>query len=167
MTPNTTKSKLHRSRTDSMIGGVCGGLAETLGMDATQVRLFFVLVALLGGASLVMYVILWLIMPLEGQGTPTTLEENVHSGASEISQRARSLGNEVNETFGGSANTGYLFIGGLLLLLGVLFLTQNLVGHWLPWLGFGTLWPLLLVIGGVMLIVRRAVGSGSTKGGTR
>ena len=40
--------KLYRSRTDTMIAGVCGGLAEYLRVDSTLVRLFFVLLALGG-----------------------------------------------------------------------------------------------------------------------
>ncbi len=57
--------KLHRSRRDRMIAGVCGGLAERLDVDPTIVRLIFVLLALLGGHGILIYLILWLIMPLE------------------------------------------------------------------------------------------------------
>jgi len=98
-------TKLHRSRRDSMIRGVCGGLAETLGIDSTMVRLFFVLVALLGGASIVMYLILWLVMPPDGQSAPTTPGENQQAGTDEISQRARSLGNEANGSYSHQGDT--------------------------------------------------------------
>lgn len=56
---------LYRSRTNSMIAGVCGGLAEWLGWDATLVRILYVLVSVLSAAfpGLVVYVILWIVMP--------------------------------------------------------------------------------------------------------
>jgi signal transduction histidine kinase len=48
-----------RSEHDRVIAGVCGGLASTLGVDATLVRLAFALLALAGGAGIVLYFALW------------------------------------------------------------------------------------------------------------
>ena len=59
------EKRLQRSRTDKMVGGVCGGLAEYFGIDPTVVRVLWVVITLLGGAGLLLYVILWIIMPLE------------------------------------------------------------------------------------------------------
>ncbi|MEF3276023.1 MAG: PspC domain-containing protein [Chloroflexus sp.] len=56
--------RLTRSSTDSMIGGVCGGLARYFGIDSTIVRLIFVL-AVLSGLSPLIYIFLWIIMPKE------------------------------------------------------------------------------------------------------
>lgn len=56
-------TKLYRSRTDRKIAGVCGGLGEYFGIDSTFVRLFFVLAFFLGGASVLAYVVMWIIMP--------------------------------------------------------------------------------------------------------
>lgn len=57
--------RLYRSKTDTMIGGVCAGLANYLNIDPTIVRLVFVLMLLLGGHGLLIYLILWLVVPLE------------------------------------------------------------------------------------------------------
>jgi len=56
---------LYRSRRDSIIGGVCGGLAEWLGWDPTMVRLLYVIISILsvGFPGILVYVILWIIMP--------------------------------------------------------------------------------------------------------
>jgi len=56
--------KLHRSRTDRMIAGICGGLGEMFSIDPTLVRLVFALVALftVGTAALV-YILGWVIIP--------------------------------------------------------------------------------------------------------
>ena len=48
-----------RSEDDRVIAGVCGGLASALGVDATLVRLVFALLALAGGAGIVLYFALW------------------------------------------------------------------------------------------------------------
>jgi len=55
--------KLYRSRTDARLAGVCGGLGEFLGLDPTVVRLVFVLLAMLGGHGILIYLIMWLVMP--------------------------------------------------------------------------------------------------------
>lgn len=58
-----TPKKLVRSRTDKKIAGVCGGIAEYFNVDATLIRLLFVLATLLGGPGVIIYIILWIIMP--------------------------------------------------------------------------------------------------------
>ena len=56
--------RLRRSRTDRMIGGVCGGLAESLGVDAALIRVGLVALTVLGaGAGLVLYVAVWALAP--------------------------------------------------------------------------------------------------------
>jgi len=57
--------KLYRSRTDKMIAGVCGGLGKYLGIDPTLIRLLFVLVVLMGGAGVLAYLILMIVVPEE------------------------------------------------------------------------------------------------------
>lgn len=57
--------RLYRSHQDRMLGGVCGGLAEYLGLDPTVVRLVFLLLFFLGGQGLLVYLIMWLIVPEE------------------------------------------------------------------------------------------------------
>lgn len=55
-----------RRRRDKVIAGVCVGLAEQFGISVTIVRLAFVLSALFsGGVAVLLYVALWLAMPLE------------------------------------------------------------------------------------------------------
>lgn len=57
--------RLYRSRSNVMIGGVCAGLADYFNLDPTVVRLIFVLLALLGGHGVLVYLILWLVVPLQ------------------------------------------------------------------------------------------------------
>jgi phage shock protein C len=60
MDPNR---KLYRSRTDRKLAGVCGGLAQYLGVDATAIRVIFVVLAVLGGSGLIIYLAMWILVP--------------------------------------------------------------------------------------------------------
>ena len=53
----------YRSREGKMIAGVCAGLAEQFGISVTILRLAFVLGTLIGGPGLVVYIVLWVVMP--------------------------------------------------------------------------------------------------------
>ena len=57
--------KLARSQTNSRIAGVCGGLGEYLDVDPTLIRLIFVLLVIYVGHGVLLYFILWLLMPLQ------------------------------------------------------------------------------------------------------
>lgn len=62
--PVQTTRALRRSRADRMLGGVCGGAAELLGVDAAILRIGLVAVTLLGfGAGAVIYLACWVLMP--------------------------------------------------------------------------------------------------------
>jgi phage shock protein C len=62
------RSELRRSGTDRMAGGVCGGLAEYSGVDAVLWRVGFVGLTLAGGAGVVLYLLLWvLVAPAPGR----------------------------------------------------------------------------------------------------
>lgn len=55
--------KLYRSDDGKMIGGVCSGIAEYFGWDATVVRMVTILLSFLGGMNLVVYILLWIVIP--------------------------------------------------------------------------------------------------------
>jgi phage shock protein C len=61
-----TGRPLHRSRRHKLLGGVCGGLAEWLDWDPTLVRILYVVVSVCSAAfpGTLVYVVLWLVMPL-------------------------------------------------------------------------------------------------------
>jgi phage shock protein PspC (stress-responsive transcriptional regulator) len=56
---------LHRSPTDRWLGGVCGGLDVLTGIPAWSWRILFVLTAFLHGVGLLMYVLLWIFVPVQ------------------------------------------------------------------------------------------------------
>ena len=63
------EKRLVRSSTNKMVAGVAAGLADYLDLDPSIVRILFVVLALLGGPGILLYIIMWIIMP---EGAPTT-----------------------------------------------------------------------------------------------
>ena len=62
--PARPRFVLRRSRTDRMLSGVCGGLAESLGADPALVRLGLVALTVLGaGSGALLYVAAWILVP--------------------------------------------------------------------------------------------------------
>jgi phage shock protein C len=57
--------KLRRSRHERMIAGVCGGLGEYFNYDPAWIRLLFILFLLLGGSAIFVYLVMWLVLPLD------------------------------------------------------------------------------------------------------
>jgi phage shock protein C len=55
--------KMMRSANDKMVAGVAAGLANYFDLDPVIVRLIFVVMALLGGHGILVYIIMWIIMP--------------------------------------------------------------------------------------------------------
>jgi phage shock protein C len=55
--------KLYRSQSQRMVAGVCGGLAEYFNLDATLIRVLFLILAVFGGSGLIIYLVMWIIVP--------------------------------------------------------------------------------------------------------
>ncbi len=67
-------SRLFRPRTERMIAGVCSGLGLYFGLDPVIIRLLFVVLALTTGLTLILYPILWVVMPSAPAGQPLPLD---------------------------------------------------------------------------------------------
>lgn len=120
--------KLRRSRKDQVIGGVAGGLGHYFELDPVLVRIAFVLMVLAGGAGVLLYIVLWIVMP---EATP---EEDVAMPVR--SQKA----------------LGGLFFGGALVMVGTIILLRRLV----PWFDGEMVWAILLVGLGAYILVKGA-----------
>ena len=60
------RQELRRSTDDRMLAGVAGGLARYLDVDATLVRIAFVVLTVIGGAGVPLYLASWLLIPEDG-----------------------------------------------------------------------------------------------------
>lgn len=60
-----TMKRVYRSKVDKKIAGVCGGLANYFDIDPVIVRLLWILFLFLGGAGIILYIVAWIVIPLE------------------------------------------------------------------------------------------------------
>jgi len=60
--------KLYKSSRDKKIAGVCGGVAEYLGLDSTWVRIAYAALILLAGTGVLLYILCAIIMPEDPKG---------------------------------------------------------------------------------------------------
>jgi phage shock protein C len=139
-------TRLYRSENDRVLGGVAGGLAEYFNLDSTLLRLVFVLLLVFGGSGLLIYIILWIVMPSQGNVGKNT-EEYIKASTEEIRDRAEGLADEIRT----GQNTRQI-IGILVLAFGVMLLLQNF--GYLNIFNLGRLWPLILIILGIAILTR-------------
>ncbi|HUI44160.1 MAG TPA: PspC domain-containing protein [Terriglobia bacterium] len=78
--PPATK-KLYLSRTDRKIAGVCGGVADYLDIDATLIRLVWVMTVLFAGWGVLGYLIAWVVIPEEPLFQPAPFSARVQEPA--------------------------------------------------------------------------------------
>jgi phage shock protein C len=116
---------LRRTRDDRVIGGVCGGLGRYLGIDPVLMRIAFVILAFAGGGGILVYLVAWVLIPVERPG--------------------EDLGTARPE----GADTTRLIVGGALIAVGTILLL-NLS---LPALG-RYFWPLALIAVGVAVVIQ-------------
>jgi phage shock protein C len=122
--------RLLRRRLDNrVIAGVCGGLADYFGIDPILVRLAFVVITFAGGAGVLAYIVLWIVMTPAPAGTPAQ---------------------PITTGFSGQ---GPFWLGALLVALGALFLIGN-TGLF-AWWNWNLFWPLALVALGVLILSHR------------
>ena len=151
--------KLYRSRSDRVVGGVCGGLARYFGIDSTIVRLIFVLLVFANGLGVLAYIIMAIIVPLESSETTEskgTIKENVE----EMKETARELGHEIRSTFAGEGDKSedvtklrrrrHNILGIILIVVGLLFLLASFDLFW--WFHWGNLWPVIVIAIGLLII---------------
>ncbi len=103
-----TQTRLTRSATDKVIGGVCGGLGQYFGIDPVIVRLIFVALVFAGGMSILLYPILWLIMPLSIAGPASVggsfqeMQQVGQNMVGQLGEGARTIGARVEAAFAGA-----------------------------------------------------------------
>ncbi len=77
-----------------MIGGVCGGLAQYFSIDVTIIRVLFALIVIYGGSGLILYIILWIVVPTESQ-IKVASQEVIKENTKEIKKKVSSAVKEV------------------------------------------------------------------------
>ena len=98
--PTPTK-KLYRSRTNKMIAGVCGGIGKYLNTDPTIIRLGFVVISFMSGVGVILYLALWIIVPLEGEAAANLDREHLNQVGGEMKAKAEEVVGEIKKTVEG------------------------------------------------------------------
>jgi signal transduction histidine kinase/phage shock protein PspC (stress-responsive transcriptional regulator) len=128
----TQLAPLRRDRSKGVLGGVCAGLGQRLGIDPLILRIGFFIAAGAGGTGVILYALGWALIPAgEGDGRPLM---------------ARAAGRRES----------WMVASGLVLLvLSVLLLFRA----WGVWVGDAVVWPVILATGGGALIWRQSQGA--------
>lgn len=156
------EKRLYRSR-NALVGGVCAGIADHFATDTLMVRLAAVLLLIITcGFAGIPYLILWANLPLEPlQGTPVDVqpEEVLSATFGAMSYEASSGAPDASTTRNGTDTDenkqrryiieGMLWAGALLLLAGVM----SFVATFVRGVSWWQVWPLMLVIVGIMRMV--------------
>ncbi|HUV82480.1 MAG TPA: PspC domain-containing protein [archaeon] len=149
------KEKLVKSKTDHVIWGVCGGIAEYFKVDPVIVRLAFVVLILLDGIGILLYIILAIIMPEAEQADipqKDIIEKNIEGMTEQVKEVIERMENEAPAQKKSENST---WLGVILILLGAYFLLNSF--HLLSWVRSDLFWALLLILIGIALLVKRAV----------
>lgn len=139
--------KLYRNKSDRMIGGVCGGLGTFLNIDPIFVRLLFVLLLFGSEFGFILYLLLWIIVPEEGKAYG--FKDN------SLGEKVKSMGEDIQQAVTQPHPQAGIIMGvGLIVIGGFLFLDRlNL--SWMNWINLDILWPILLIVVGVVLLIRK------------
>jgi phage shock protein C len=169
-------NSLYRSPNDRVFAGVAGGMAETYGLDPALVRVGWALLTVAsGGIFLVVYVVMALVVPLRphtanlwatagggtssGPGMPGWGQQTSPPGPEPTGYAPTGWsGNRAGHNERGT-NVGPIVIGLILIIVGGFFLARQFI----PALDFGLIWPVVAIVGGLLLIaaafVRQRPGS--------
>ena len=165
--------RLYRSASDRKIGGVAAGTAAYFDIDVSISRVIWLLLAIFtGGAFVVVYLVMWAIVPEEPWTAPVgppaaavastdatgeaSAEGSTVDAASTEGDDTPTAAPPVQATSTWAPATQvqsgpgpHVIFGVILILIGGWFLAQQ----FLPWLNFGTLWPIGLVVIGVIVLL--------------
>ena len=153
------EKRLYRSKSDRMIWGVCGGLAEYFDVDPTLIRIIAVLSIFISGAGILAYIILAIVIPSESSKA-TTPKDAIKENVEEVKETASELGREIQSTFTGKdeseETTGVRYrrrnlLGIIIIIIGVLVLLSSFNVFW--WFRLSYLWPIIIIAIGLLIIV--------------
>ena len=153
------KKKLYRSKKDCVIGGVCGGIAEYFDIDPTLVRLLAILIFFFGGSGIIVYIIGWIIIPQNPNGNTEDNSENKGEIKGKIKKETDKANKKVEENLsekvakGKSEKNRNIILGVILIIAGLIF-TGSTFFPWIAWIAWGTFWPVIIIVLGLVIVIR-------------
>ena len=159
------KEKLYRSTKDKVVGGVAAGLGNYLNIDPVIVRIIFVLLTIFNGVGLLVYIIMWIIIPADKDDRPILNfnKKNDNNDSVNIdgqNNTEKTENTNINyqakdhtivikeEEKSEKVSTGRIIFGGLLVFFGLAFFVER----FFDWFDFHDLIPLVFIIIGLLLL---------------
>ena len=142
-------NRLYRSQSDRVLGGVCAGLGSFLRIDPVFIRIFFIVWTVLGEFAVLIYFLLWVIVPSDSS---TDADESFQ--INDLGARFHQMGQEIAEVTRQPNSELIIFAGAGLIAWGVYYLVRRLVPFLDVWAYSQYLWPALLIIAGLFVIIR-------------
>lgn len=141
------EKKLYRDEHHKVIGGVCAGLAEYFNVDISIVRILFVASVMLKGGGLIIYIILWIVLPKKNYiFNDPTVDYKVPPDPMGYHDPANPFPVKKKSNFS-------VIAGAVLVVLGSFFLLDEF--NVIPDIDFGQLWPIILIAIGLIFIFQR------------
>ena len=141
--------RLYRNGSEKVLGGVCAGLGDFLGIDPVFVRIFFILWTVLGELSVLIYIIMWIVIPLR-----TAPDADEKFDINDIGGRFHQMGREIHEISRQPSSQLVTFTGVGLIAWGVYYLVRRAVPLLDIWNYSQYLWPAMLIVAGAFVIYR-------------
>lgn len=145
----TMAKRLYRNESEKVLGGVCAGLGDFLGIDPVFVRIFFILWTVLGELSVLIYILMWVVIP---RGSAPDADEKFD--INDVGGRINQVGREVREISRQPSSEPIIFTGIGLILWGVYYLIRRAVPYLDIWSYSQYLWPVVLIAAGAFVIYR-------------
>ncbi len=151
--------RLYKSRSDRMLSGVSGGIAEYFDVDPTIVRAVWLIGSFAtAGVGVVVYVALAIIVPepvadsTARSADASEVRDSEDPAPYEAGEPAESRDERRRAGRRRHRREGSIIGGAILIVLGVLFLASNFdLLYWFDW----RFWPVFLILFGALLVVRR------------
>lgn len=150
MSQTKARPGLHRSEVNKVIAGVCGGLGEYLDIDPTLIRVIFILLTVFGGSGILLYLILWLIIPL-GKDTTGVSGGRFKEGTDRFRERAREVAQDIR--IGGKGQNQADIWGWVILIFGIALLFNNF--GFFTFFSLRDFWPVILIATGLLILYRK------------
>ncbi len=145
-------SRLYRSSDNKVIAGVCGGLGEYFDIDPMIIRALFVLAFFMSGTGVLLYIVLWLIIP-ENPTYATFSRDNIRNTVNEMKAKAVDVVDELRGIKEARTENRQSWLAILIVTIGVMLLLRNF--NMLAVFDFERLWPLLLIVVGFAIMFKK------------
>ena len=117
-----------------------------------MVRIIFVVFTLIGGGGVVLYIILWIVIPREN-AKKEDFEKTVRKNVEEIKGKAKTIANEIRRPAKNREDDSKFIWGIFIVLAGFLLLLNNFGFY--GFFDFSKVWPIFLIVFGIFLLLRK------------